>query len=73
MFFDIVHPEMVTLGIGVRNVSVANLLHLVQQSTICQNGLAQVCPILPLTARDHIVNGREGEALMVEMAMKHGG
>ena len=43
----------------------------VQQGAVRQNGLTQVDPILPLTARDHVVYGGEGEALMIDATMKH--
>jgi len=39
---------------------------------VSQNGPAQVNPVPPPTARNHVVDGSEGEALMIEMAMKHG-
>lgn len=66
------HPEVVTLGVGVGSVRAANPLHLVQQGTISQYGQAQLSPIPPSTARNDIVDRSEGEALMVEVAMKHG-
>jgi len=72
MFSGIVHPEVVTLGVGIGSVKAADSLHLVQQGTISQNGQAQLSPIPPSTARNDIVDRCEGEALKVEVAMKHG-
>ena len=71
--FGIVHPEVMALGVGVGSVRATHPLHFVQQSRVCQNRLAQIGPIPPPTARDQVVNSDKGEALMVEMAMKHGG
>jgi hypothetical protein len=63
---------MMPLGVGVAKVRAANALHLVQQGAIGKNRAAQLGPIAPLTAGNYVVNGCEGEALMVEVAMKHG-
>lgn len=72
MLFDIVHPKMITLSVGVRNVRTANALHLVQQRLIPQDCLTQTSPVIPSPARDHVINSGESEALMVEMSVEHG-
>lgn len=60
-----------TLGVWIRKVWLAHLVDLVQQSLVKQNLAAQVCPVLPPTTRDDVVNGCEGEALVIEVAMDH--
>lgn len=61
------------LRVRITRVGAANARYLVKQATIRQGGLAQFGPVPPLATRDHVVNGGEGEALMIEMAMMHGG
>ena len=69
--FGILHPEVVALGIRVRNIRTANLHNFVQQAPISQHCPAQIGPVLPATPGDHIVNSGRGEALMIKVAMKH--
>ncbi len=73
VFFNVVHPEMISLGVGVGNIRAADAFHFFKQRPIPKNRAAQVSPILPAAARDHIVDGRKGQALMVEVAMQPGG
>ena len=72
MFIGVMHPEVIALGVGVRNVRAANLGHLVQQRLILQNGEAQPNPVPPAPTRDHVVDSGERETLVVEMSVKHG-
>jgi hypothetical protein len=65
MFFGIVHPKVMALGVGVRNLGAANSQDIFEQSWISENRTSQLNPIIPLTTRDYVVNGREREALMV--------
>ena len=59
------------LGVGIGEVRAADLLYLVQQGAIGQDRPAQIRPIAPSTACDHVVDGGVSETLMVEMAMQH--
>jgi hypothetical protein len=42
------------------------------EGKVSQNRSAQVSPVPPPTTRNHVVNGSEGKALMIEMTMQHG-
>ena len=65
MFFDIVHPKMMTLGIRVSNAMGANALNLVEQSGVFKSRTAQLGPIISATTTDHIVYSGERKILMV--------
>ena len=73
MGFDIVQPEMMALGVGVGDAWTADALHLVEQGAIGQHRPPQRRPVLSAAAGDHIVDGGEREALVVEVTMAHGG
>lgn len=62
---------MVPLGIGIGDVCLTHPQHLFQQGSICKRCPTQRSPILPLAARDHVVNGGQGELLMGEMTVSH--
>ena len=63
---DIVHPEVVPLGIEIVEVSATDAFDPVQQGRIGANGPAQVGPVRPSSARSQVVNGRERIALVVK-------
>jgi hypothetical protein len=63
---------MVSLRVGVRHVLTANALNFVEQRALAQCGLAQLGPVAPAAASNHVVNRGKGETLVIEMAMKHG-
>lgn len=71
MRFGICHPEVVSLGVRVGEAGAADARDLLQQRRLFQNGPAQLRPIAPPSARDDVVDGREGEALASEVAMAH--
>jgi hypothetical protein len=64
---------MVTLGVGVIHVRVAHAQHLLQDDPITKRGAAQLNPILPLAAADYVIDGDESKALMIQVAVEHGG
>lgn len=72
MGLGIVHPEVVTLRIAIGQVWAADALHPFQYVAIGQRLAAQVHPVLPATATDHIVNGRKAQTAGVDMAVVHG-
>ena len=39
---------------------------------IRQDRLPQLCPIIPTTSRNHVIDGSERDALMIKMSMAHG-
>jgi hypothetical protein len=49
----------------------ANAIHFFEQSTVSQHCAAKFNPILPTTARYHVVYSGKGKLLMVEVTMKH--
>ena len=67
----IVHPEVITLGIGVRDPGQADAPDLLQDAPIGQRGATQFSPIVPAPAGDHIVDCGEGESLMGQVAVEH--
>lgn len=64
-------PEMMALFVRVVNVGVTNALNIVQQLGVVDQCLTQVHPILPLPARDDIVDRCRGVTMMIEMTMFH--
>lgn len=72
MFLGIVHPEVMTLSVGIRNAGTANLLNFFEQGTILQNSSPQLKPVIPTPTRDHVVNRGESEALMIQVSVEHG-
>lgn len=60
-----------TLGVRVCDVRCADPLYLVQQGTVGQGGPPQGGPVPPTTARNHVVDGGEGETLVVEVSVEH--
>lgn len=66
-------PEMMALSVGVRNMGTADSFHFVCNGAVSQYRTPQFDPVSPATARDHIIDGGERVALMVEMAVAHGG
>lgn len=73
MFFDIVHPEVMTLSEGIGNMGAADALHFVEQGSISQRRPSQFGPVIPAPPRDHVIYGGEREALMVEVSVQHDG
>jgi hypothetical protein len=59
------HPEMVALGAGIGNPGVTNARDFLQHGAILQRGPAQVGPVSPLAASDYVIDGGQGELLMV--------
>ncbi|MDR3481018.1 MAG: hypothetical protein P4L91_09920 [Burkholderiaceae bacterium] len=53
-------------------MNAADSLHFVEQSAVSQSRPPQLGPVRPAATRDHIVNGGEGEALMVKVSVEHG-
>lgn len=53
-------------------MGLADTRHLVQNGSVCQHSLAQLHPIVPAPAQNHVVDRCERETLMVEVAVKHG-
>jgi hypothetical protein len=72
MFFDIVQPEVITLGVGIGNARATDAFYLRQQRPVAQSRLTQLGPLPPAATRDHVVDGGQGETLMVEVTMQHG-
>jgi len=70
--FCILLPKVVTLGVGIGDVSLANAEHLLQHGPIAKHCATQVRPILPLAATDHIIDGGKGKSLVVKVAVQHG-
>jgi hypothetical protein len=62
---------MMPLGMGVLNVCLTNLPYLFQQGRIRQQRLPQPLPIRTPTARDHVINRRKSQTVMVQMPVKH--
>lgn len=69
---DMVHPEVVPLGIGVVDVSRADALDPIQEARIVDRSTAQVGPILPPPARDDVVDRCSGVVPVVQVAVFHG-
>ena len=62
---------MVPLRMGIGEMGPADALDPVKQGHIGVNGPAQVGPVRPLSASDHVVDGRKGIALVIEMTVLH--
>ena len=71
--FGIVQREVVALRVRITSVGAADTRHFVEQGVVGQDRPSQFGPVIPVATRDHIVDGGEGEALMVEVSMAHGG
>jgi hypothetical protein len=67
-----VHPEVMALRIRISDIGAADALHFVQQRAVAEHRTAQLGPVLPTAARNHVVDGSESETLVVEVAMVHG-
>src|SRR3546814_20697694 len=61
------------LSVRIRSVSAADTLHFVEQGMVGKDRPSQFGPVTPAATPDHIVADGEGEALMVEVSMEHGG
>jgi hypothetical protein len=72
VFLGIVHPEVVALRIGIRHVRTANLLYFVEQGTVSQRRMSQLSPVTPAPTQNYIVDGGEGETLVIKVSVKHG-
>ena len=70
---DIVHPEMMTLRVGIGQLRPTDLLDLLQHALVLEHCVAQPHPILPATTANNVVNGSKAETLMVEVAVAHHG
>lgn len=60
---------MVTLGIGIGDVRLAYAQYLFQFGSISQRCPAQLGPVPPFAAGDHVVNGGQSELLMSEVTV----
>ncbi len=72
MGLGIVQPEMVALHLGGRDLRPADLFHLLKQRGVRKHRLARRSPVIPAPAGDQIVDGGQGQALVVQMAVLHG-
>ena len=68
-----VHPEVVALRIAVGQVRAADTLYPRQHAATGQHACAQVRPVLPATATNHVVNGGKTQAAGVDVAVVHSG
>ena len=71
MGFDIMQPEVMALRAGVGGALAADAFDPVEQRLVPEGGAMEISPILPSAAGDDVVDGREGEAPMVEVAVQH--
>ena len=62
---------MIALCVGICYVRAANALNFIEQGKVVQHGLTQLGPVLPTPARNHVVDGGEGQALVVKVPMEH--
>ena len=69
VFFDIVHPEVIALGVRISDVLPTDPLDLVQKGSVRQHRPTEFGPISQAAARDHIVDGGKGEVRMSQMTM----
>ena len=69
VFFDIVHPEMITLGIRIADVLPTDPLDLVQKGSVRQRRPTKFGPIPPSSAQDDIIDRGKGEVRMSQMSM----
>src|ERR1035438_5851754 len=72
MRFGIVHPKMVALRAWISDMRAAHPLNLLQNNGALHDGDAQFLPLLPLATRDHVVNGRKAQLLMIKVPVNHG-
>lgn len=63
---------MITLGIRIGHVRLADAQDLFQNGAISQRCPSQLSPILPLATGDDVVDGSQRELLMCEMTVLHG-
>ena len=68
---DIVHPEMMALGVGIPDMSATDALDPIRDERIGADGSAQVGPVGPTAACDHVVYRGGRIALMVEVTVPH--
>ena len=73
MSFGIVHPEVVSLRVAIVQVWATDALHPLQHVATRQYAPAQINPVLPATAANHIVNSSKAQAAGVDVAVVHGG
>jgi hypothetical protein len=64
-------PEMIALRVGIVAIGTADTQNLLHQVRVGQRGAAQGGPIRSLSAGDDVVDGGQGEHLMVEVAVLH--
>ena len=69
----IVHPEMVELRIAIGKVRAANALYPLQHAATRQYAPAQINPVLPATATNHVVDGGKTQTAGIDMTMVDGG
>ncbi len=62
---------MVALGVRIGDMRAADLLDFFKDDRVGQGGPTQFLPIPALAARDHIVNGRQTQLLMIKMPVDH--
>jgi len=65
------HPEMIALGVGINDAGAADAHDFFQIGAIRQDGSAQVLPIPALATGDDIIDGRQGQILMIEVSVDH--
>lgn len=63
---------MIALRARIGDMRAADLLYLFQKYRVGQDRQAQFLPILACAARNHIVNGRKAQFLMIKMPVNQG-
>ena len=66
-----VHPEVVALGGGIASLVDADPHDLLEHRPFVERSATQRRPIGPLATGDHVVNGGEGETLVVQVPVLH--
>ena len=69
----IFHPEVVALRLAIGKVRAANALYPLQHAVTRQYAPAQINPVLPATATNHVINGGKAQAAGIDVTMVHGG
>ncbi len=69
--FGILLPEVIALRVGIAYLRRADAENSLGQPRIRQQRPTQFRPIRPLAARDDVVNRREGQVLVIQVAVKH--
>ena len=70
--FDIVHPEVVALGVRVRQMGCADLPYPVLDRRVGKRSMAQFQPIVLPTAIDDVIERGQGIRLVGQVSVLHG-